>query len=386
MFQMSSLSFQECVSDTDDHTCLEDYHECIEEYQECLEVMHICLDDSQRSYACTPCDSHEDIREEFPTRQKQTNDSINNVPQTEHFTAENTVKQSGADKYSASDCVKKITSIVDSIYDKQFSNLKSGSPKTVSIQETRQSSKVKPISVVNVPDDSDREGYETCQEDLFSSESSKLKMNNTSNGNLNDDHSFLENNIDSCVSEPCIRKKIFSKRNHVCLESKVDDIDLKSYDDQNNSFGADQFFLVDYIDDDVSEELQPEVPDKWISEPNVTEERTISRRFRKFLREYYNDYADCLEEYRKYSDVPNEPPEVTVDKSSETLVNDDNQCDLELMSFENVFLPVKSNSTPGLLDLLGVENQLDSFLDKNRRKSACVPGYPEDRYVLIFLT
>lgn len=347
---MSSLSFQECVSDTDDHTCLEDYHECIEEYQECLEVMHICLDDSRNSFAATPCGSSENIKiEESSGVESSVKDSM---PQTENN--------------KNSDSVQKMTSLVNYIYDKQFNSFKSDST------DNRQ---------LKVMDDSDREGYETCQEEVFSSdENSKSKLNYN---NLSDEHNFSDNTIDSSVSEPCIRKKIFSKRNHVCLDTRTDYVDLKCYDDENNSFGADQFFLVDYIDDDVSEEIPTEVPDKWISEPNVTEERVISRRFRKFLREYYNDYADCLEEYRKYADI-NKSCDLSIDnKSSETLVEVDNKSDFECMTIDNVYLPTKSSSSPALVNLIEPQTtEWNNFSEKSRRKSAFIPGYGGERFVI----
>ncbi|KAJ8985929.1 hypothetical protein NQ317_010686 [Molorchus minor] len=124
------------------------------------------------------------------------------------------------------------------------------------------------------------------------------------------------------VSEPCLTMELFTNR-HICLDTKMDD-GLKSYDNQSEDPGGDEFFLVEYPPDCDREVC------KRLSEPN----------------EYYNDYQDCLEAYNN------------------------NQEGTSVKEYEQK----DSRSAPDVMDRSFVTLTYDPGPDLSRRKSAFVHG------------
>ncbi|KAJ8964961.1 hypothetical protein NQ314_004494 [Rhamnusium bicolor] len=109
--------------------------------------------------------------------------------------------------------------------------------------------------------------------------------------------------VNVAVSEPCLHTELFPNRRHICLDTKLDD-GLKSYDNQSDDLCGDEFFLVQYPPDSHKEVC------KSVSEPNVLENYESPKKrtsYKRCLKEYYNDYEDCIEAYKLY-------PNKTLDK------------------------------------------------------------------------
>lgn len=140
----------------------------------------------------------------------------------------------------------------------------------------------------------------------------------------------------NAASEPCLQFQDLHTH-HIYLDSRPDE-DLKSYD-QSNFLDPDEFFLVQYhpktlFDSDVT---------KSVSEPH---------RLTYHLREYYNDYEDCIESYI----IKEEMDDVAI--------------------FNNIYLPIKSRSAPNIVDSSFVTLTYDPGPNTgHRRKSCFVPTH-----------
>lgn len=132
---------------------------------------------------------------------------------------------------------------------------------------------------------------------------------------------------------------------------------LKSYDNQSEYHGDDEFFLVQYPSD-----VHKDVC-KSMSEPNVLEsyDAPAKSSYRRCLKEYYNDYADCIEAYKLYQEDFRES------KANREMNDDD--------IFNEILLPFRSRSAPDIVDRSFVMLTYDPGPDLGRRKSAFVPGY-----------
>lgn len=146
------------------------------------------------------------------------------------------------------------------------------------------------------------------------------------------------------------------------MKLDTDEDGLKSYDNHSENFEAeDEFFLVQYPRRESVNEVC-----KSKSEPNVLErfeDIRSQKPLRKCLKEYYNDFSECLEAYSVVSDR-------TADKGDDVVTGE--MSDDEI--FNEIFLPFKSQSAPDIADGSFVMLTYDPGPDLNRRKSAFAAG------------
>lgn len=174
--------------------------------------------------------------------------------------------------------------------------------------------------------------------------------------------------VNVAVSDPCLNTDYYPYRRHICLEMKLDtdDLDedgLKSYDNHSDDVEAeDEFFLVQYP-------RRESITDvcKSKSEPNVLEKfqdiiPSAKRPVRKCVKEYYNDFSECLEAYNLVC----EKTHIASNESKGEISDDD--------IFNEILLPFKSHSAPDIADSSFVMVTYDPGPDLNRRKSE-VPRY-----------
>lgn len=164
--------------------------------------------------------------------------------------------------------------------------------------------------------------------------------------------SALESPANLAASEPCIS---FTKDNHIFLDSKQD-AELKSYDHDDDSLGADEFFLIQYPPDQFASQAM-----KCRSEPTVLDQfnsqTLVQKSYIRRLEEYYNDYEYCKENYQ-ICDGENNVRELSDDEI-----------------FKEIVLPVKSQSAPDILDSSFVTLTYDPGPNTARRKSVFVYGH-----------
>ncbi|XP_044265647.1 inaD-like protein isoform X2 [Tribolium madens] len=320
----------------DDQTCLDDFQECIEEYQECLEVVHICIDEDNSSFNHSASTSQiEDLGQNLINAQKSLTES--------DFLENNNllkVKQKGSIGDSDLDISYKSTN--DHLNNKIECDSKITPLKTV-IDNNKALNKAD--SLTQSDKGSNQDGYETCIDESFSDE--VPKNNNPdpeeectpTNSKMNistpctDSEAFT---VVNATSEPCLTEQY---SNHIYLDTKSDE-EPKSYD----WLGDDEFFLVQYSPDEVSKsygDLRP---------------RKLTYR----LKEYYNDYKDCLESYKIYTE-----------DEKKTEMSDD-------LIFNEILLPFKSRSAPNIMDSSFVTLTYDPGPDRERRKSDVPPGHKPD--------
>ncbi|KAJ8925775.1 hypothetical protein NQ315_009623, partial [Exocentrus adspersus] len=389
----------------EDQTCLEDFQECIEEYQECLDIVHICIDE-ENSFNHSPCSSQvEDFGQKAQAKPAQINlTNVNflennylNITRTKSSVDDSDIDvsfKSTNDNYienlsSVNECNNIVLSKVNNNQNEKFA-------KADSLTQSDKPS-------VTQSSFSEKDGYETCMEDSLSEDNARhlepkqisfeteaqpgsdnfkvqsscvrdyhrLEINDnedvTPTNSKADilDQFFVDvpeptvktTSAAAAVSEPCLSVEFFSHRRHLCLDTKLDD-GLKSYDNQPEDPAEDEFFLVQY-----PPEVRKEVC-KSISEPNVLESYEIPTKtsYKRCLKEYYNDYADCMEAYRLYSDKLAEIGKIEREMSDDDIFNE-------------ILLPFKSRSAPDIMDKTFVMLTYDPGPDFSRRKSAFVPGY-----------
>ncbi|RZC36121.1 uncharacterized protein BDFB_006624, partial [Asbolus verrucosus] len=367
ILQEWSEELEYLILDTeDDQTCLEDFQECIEEYQECLEVVHICIDEDNSSFNRSASTSQiEDLGQNFTNAQKNLTNS--DFLDNNYLLRVNKPKDSIGDSdldisfKSTNDhlnnkieCDNKIlssSSPLKSLLDNKALN------KTDSLTQSDKAS--------NLTQSSNQDGYETCIDESLSEEAPKNNNNEQIEEEVTPTNSKL--NISGCTndsepvtvinatSEPCLSSEKCSNR--LFLDTKSDD-ELKSYDNQSDSLGPDEFFLVQYPPE------QGQEVTKSFSEPNVLDTCEMPRKLTYRLREYYNDYKDCLESYK-----------ICAEEKKEEMSDD--------LIFNEIFLPFKSRSAPNIMDSSFVTLTYDPGPDRNRRKSDFAPGYQgaaDDRF------
>lgn len=333
-------------TDPEDQTCLDDFQECIEEYQECLEVVQICMYEDNNS---------------------DNNGQICLKPNTVQDTTETNLVLLDNQNNKISVCES----------GQIYLNVRNNDSST-------QSDKV-PSSYYTQTDEKD--GYETCIDESLSEDvcakitpsvSNNKTLQNIESINLktddivqtddvpinilfNHDFSMKRNNVlDYAVSEPCL---VFSKDNHIFLDSKQE-TELKSYDHHNDdSLGTDEFFLIQYPPDQVTI--------KYRSEPAVLDQFNsqclVQKSYIRRLEEYYNDYENCMENYK------------ICGMAKETSDDD---------IFIDVVVPIRSSSAPDILDSSFVTLTYDPGPSVLRRKSAfsCGQKQPQNGQVQLILT
>ncbi|XP_050311280.1 inaD-like protein isoform X2 [Anthonomus grandis grandis] len=175
---------------------------------------------------------------------------------------------------------------------------------------------------------SEKDGYETCIEESLSEDNAKVQNNN-------------EVIIPPSSSEPCLPTEFYPYSKNVCLNFT-----------SNDHCEDDEFFLVQYPTC-----LKKEVC-KSLSEPlNLETKDPPGKKLTYKLREYYNDYEECLVE------------KITSYEKLESTEMSDSQI------FNSISLPFKSHSTPDVMDRSFVTLVYDPGPEQCRRKSAFVSGY-----------
>ncbi|GJQ66581.1 hypothetical protein Trydic_g4558 [Trypoxylus dichotomus] len=369
-------------TDQEDQIYFEEFQECIEEYQECLEVVQICFDDAAGSF------KYSSSAVQLGEKKIGTQDDANNWLNVSFDS--DVCKMDDLKTVSESDASFKSTC------DRSDSAVESGKRGDGSV---RLSTVREKINGTNKNEEvSEKDGYETCMDDSLSEDikpidSCSIGEETPTNSNLNlklqeelrnasvnqDDVSVISTpntvlsvNLNSS-SEPFLNKNDLAKTNHICLDTKLDD-SIEFYNNQtDDSLCGDEFFLVQCYKDDLSN-FRPEVV-KCSSEPNVLDTYEVcvpTVRYRRCIKEYYNDYEECLESYRIY----------TQQNAAEMKLKQCSAASGEMMDdeiFNEILLPMRSKSAPNILDNSFVTLTYDPGPDLNtRRKSAFVTGYGDD--------
>lgn len=307
-------------TDQDEHTCLDEFQECIEEYQECLEVVQICLD-GDNTFELSLDDGEELSNSSINNNHSSASNNNNNNYTINAIVANNNnklVSESEAElSYkSFSDVAAKIGA--DNVETSDFDNHSENKcqDKKRDNEDVSRSSRVVDGQKL-VEESSEKDGYETCIDESLSDETcAKNEIKVDDKTPTNSDENLLASTTTSTfnslhigasanvtLSEPCLLNDIFDGR-QILLDSKfdnldhedvTDDLDLKCYDNQDDSLDTDEFFLVQYPNEPKREVL------KCNSEPNVLKHFHKPLRYQRRLFEYYNDYADCLELYNVHS-------------------------------------------------------------------------------------
>ncbi|XP_063932758.1 inaD-like protein isoform X3 [Zophobas morio] len=355
------LTANDAVSHTsqdteDDQTCLEDFQECIEEYQECLEVVHICIDEDNSSFNRSASTSQiEDLGQTITNAQQIVNKDI--------LDNNNLLRVEKKDSIGDSDLDISYKSTNDHLNNKiecDNKNLSSSTPLKTIIDNKGLNKTDSLTQSDKGTHSSNQDGYETCVDESLSEEVPKnnneqLEEEVTpTNSKANISGSYATDSeaatVINATSEPCLTLEQCT--NHIYLDTRSDE-EPKSYD-QSDCLGPDEFFLVQYPPDE-----NQEVVPKSYSEPNVLDKvcDMTPRKLTYRLREYYNDYKDCLESYKIY----------TQEKKKEEMSDD--------LIFNEIFLPFKSRSAPNIMDSSFVTLTYDPGPDRSRRKSDIPPGY-----------
>lgn len=263
-------------------------------------------------------------------------------------------------------------------------------------------------------DDTEKDGYETCIDESLSEEvctksnfettdddrcmetptpfntngskTKSLEALNTHNNNNNNNNSFqsiaLDDSIDPIDPTYLEPPDDYKSDNFVSTD---DSLELSLYKEDNlhslQSYSlsdfveTDEFFLVGCLDNStvVSEnELSKSLIESSVPESYAVPITTTYRCLR--LKEYYNDYEDCLEEYNIFVKSPSKQPSPVVEISDykdepfsdEDLIGDD-VCVPQILQF-------KSSSEPQIL-LAFEESELCQ--DFETRRHSFLPNYDD---------
>ncbi|XP_066245607.1 multiple PDZ domain protein-like isoform X1 [Euwallacea similis] len=310
----------------DDHTCLEDFQECIEEFQEDLVSGPIYCDDDRPFNHSPPTSQVEDFGQK-----NRPNHIINHL-------------DVNRDSIGDSDVDISFKSTNENCLDPGARNNVRGVVKDLSFTQTLHNT----LS-------SERDDYDTCIEGSLSDETTKIERVVVSEAL--DDITPTNSKVDlsvtfpkpsaknQCSSEPCLATESFPDSKHICLESKLDP----------DYCEGDEFFLVQYPSTPTRETVC-----KSMSEPNVLEspDTPVARKLTYKLREYYNDYENCLDAYKN----------VAVYEKIDSEMSDS-------QIFNEILLPFKSRSAPDVMNRSFVTLTYDPGPEGGRRKSAFVTGY-----------
>ncbi|KAK9712731.1 PDZ domain [Popillia japonica] len=394
-------------TDQEDQIYLDEFQECIEEYQECLEVVQICIDDDTGSFNHSNSTTQLEDMKTAPLEDgnnwlnvsfdsdvcKMDDGKMKTAPLEDgnnwlnvSFDSDvckmddgKTVSESDVSFKSTCDRSSDINKGDDSV---RLNTVCKKSDDTIKTEEVSEKDGYETCVDESLSD----EGYETCVDESLSDEIKQVESDRTpTNSNLNlklqeinrEDVSItstpetvLSVNLNSS-SEPVLNKTDYERTNHICLDSKLND-SLDFYNNQtDDSLCGDEFFLVQCYKDDLSH-LRSEVV-KSSSEPNVLDTYEVcvpTVRYRRCIKEYYNDYEECLESYRIYAQQKG-------GKLSSECAEMREMSDDEI--FNEILLPMRSKSAPNVMDNSFVTLTYDPGPDlSTRRKSAFVAGYPDD--------
>lgn len=396
-------------TDQEDQIYLDEFQECIEEYQECLEVVQICIDDDTGSFNHSNSTTQLEDMKNVP--QEDGNNWLNVSFDSDVCKMDDLKTVSESDVSFKSTCDRSDSAVESS--DKGDTNKGDDSVRLNTVCK-------KSDDTNKTEEASEKDGYETCMDESLSDEIKQIETGSIgsyfiiiillillwcfdwfagdktpTNSNLNlklqeeptivevltanpEDISItstpetvLSVNLNSS-SEPVLNKKDYEKSNHICLDSKLDD-SLDFYNNQtDDSLCGDEFFLVQCYKDDLSH-LRPEVI-KCSSEPNVLDTYEVcvpTVRYRRCIKEYYNDYEECLESYRIYTQQNGADGKLSDCATMQEMSDDE--------IFNEILLPMRSKSAPNIMDNSFVMLTYDPGPDLSmRRKSAFVAGYPDD--------
>lgn len=350
---------------------LDEFQECIEEYQECLEVVQICIDDDTGSFNYSNSTTQ---LEDVEMRIDRVEDAASNWPNVS-FDSDSVCKLDDLKTISESDPSFKSTC------DRSDSAVDSNRVKLNTVC-------VKSVNETKTEETSEKDGYETCVDESLSDEIKAIESEETPTNSqlilrLKEERTIKEDvsvtstpdtvlSVNSS-SEPSLNKNDFpEKTNHIHLDSKLDEDTVGFYGRPENSLCDDEFFLVQCYKDELPV-LRPEVL-KCSSEPNVLDTYELcvpTVRYRRSIKEYYNDYEECLESYRIYTQQHREVEAKMDSQAIEEMSDDD--------IFNEILLPMRSKSAPSIVDNSFTTFIYDPGPDVSlRRKSAFVAGYPED--------
>lgn len=403
------------MQDTDpseDQTCLDEFQECIEEYQECFEVVQICIDE-EHSFNHSPDESSHDniINSNYKLQ-------VTDLPENDNYT-----NKSLQNNLSESELDLSFKSVSDTLTNNLINKVSVREQRQVSgvtnLEAVREyvpvdnrsflqndsSTQSDRISTQSSKLTDDKDGYETCIDESLSEDvCSKVKSvhpnvssdlaaqaqcvdvrNKTDTTEVQ--NSYAEDltptnspvfpavpeiagtsGITLSASEPCLtfEGSLFSKSNHICLDNKLDESDdlLKSYDNQDDSVGTDEFFLVQYPGNyfsNMGDAKSHSAPSFGISDPSNQEFSSFVQ-YKQYLSEYYTNYRTYWESCREYSEMKK------LSRRGMEEISDDE-------IFDDILIPFKSQSAPSVLHSAFVSAILYDGIEKNRRKSAFEAGF-----------
>lgn len=196
---------------------------------------------------------------------------------------------------------------------------------------------------------SEKDGYETCIDESLSEDSGKQRHHNqidelkTPTNTKNTILPSVNNNINNntpTVSDP--------------VNEQDEDNDDEEEEEENRE---DEFFLVQYPPKDGVTNI------KFFNTFKILPKNKII--YRRSIKEYYNDYKDCLELYNI------DDGKQTTEIEDELKIEKFEMCDDDI--FNEILLPFKSHSAPNIMDSSFVTLTYDPGPGL-RRKSAFLPG------------
>lgn len=214
---------------------------------------------------------------------------------------------------------------------------------------------------------SQKDGYETCIDESLSEDNcakyrvlcpeidktDDTKVQNfdeeitpTNSRPIFDQNLFISDvgtDISVTVSDPCI--SLNTQRKTLFFDGKSNE--LKSYVDPMES-SMDEFFLVQYPPEGILNTFEVAKSHSEPADLDMPDFKVIS--YRKCLTEYYNDFEECLELCTKKGEFSDEE------------------------IFNEIFVPLRSQSAPDVLDSSFVTITYDPGPDIIRRKSAFLLG------------
>lgn len=381
---------------------MDEFQECIEEYQECFEVVHICIDE-ERSFNSSPCDSPlEDVPDNTSTSNHNKPSNQDLIHHENNYVMNKANPEDVQTTLSESELELSFKSVNDTLTNNLINKIcvREGNfvQKRVpnvhvnKIHQNDSSTQSDKVSTQSSKLTDDKDGYETCIDESLSEDTCAKgkkhhqdvldlavqivdinKTDATEVQNFYADDKTPTNSpvnrvfpkvVNISTSEPCLNSdRALLKNNHICLDNKLDE-DLKSYDNQDDSLGTDEFFLIQYPANHFSN--LPE--NKSRSEPSIAATETSNHEFtslvhyKQYLTECYANYQACWESCRVYSKRKSE-----FSRNGTEEISDDE-------IFADILLPFKSQSTPAVSDSAIGASASYAEVDRARRKSAFEPG------------
>lgn len=348
---------------SDDQTCLEDFQECLEEYQECLEVVHICIEEETSSNN-SPCTSqmrgfnsddqivdNMDFLENNCMCVKETNsctiDACNSDIEMSYKSSSNDLNlQTAVERLSHREDDVQLKNCLKNNNNKLLTQLIKADSLTQSDNNKVSSNQTQSSNM------SEKDGYETCVDESLSEDSARQNDADEPGTPINEIHAnILSSHIPS----------VNNYNNNTCTK-KSDEAGPEERRVETPSGDNDEFFLVQYPPNDA-----PVISGgEFFSNYTIVPRNKII--FRRSIKEYYNDYKDCLELYRL-----DDNEEKKGIKSTYGSVDGRREFEDDAI-FNDILLPFKSHSAPNIVDSTFVTMTYDPGPNL-RRKSVFLPGH-----------